>query len=107
MVLGSGLCRKSLAVTAGKERIRHFIKGCGGEVAPDIYLLALQKLDLPGDSCVSIEEPRDGLLGAPTAGITTIVTPSIDTRDENFEEAELALNSLESLDFSAISSLFG
>lgn len=104
MVLGSGLCRKSLAVTAGKERIRHFIKGCGGEVAPDIYLLALQKLDLPGDSCVSIEEPRDGLLGAPTAGITTIVTPSIDTRDENFEEA---LNSLESLDFSAISSLFG
>ena len=74
--------------------------------APDVYLRALVELDLPASSCVAIEDSRNGLLSAHAAGIATIVSPSIYTRDENFEEAALVIDDLESLDFAAIAALF-
>ena len=74
--------------------------------APDVYIKALEELDLPGASCVAIEDSRNGLLSACAAGIATIVTPGIYTRDENFDEAALVIDDLESLDFTAIEALF-
>jgi HAD superfamily hydrolase (TIGR01509 family) len=75
--------------------------------APDVYLRTLEELDLPAASCVAIEDSRNGLLSARAAGIETIVTPSIYTRDERFDEAALILEDLASLDFADIESLFG
>ena len=73
--------------------------------APDVYLQALEELDLPAANCVAIEDSRNGLLSARAAGIETIVTPGIYTCDENFDEAALVIDDLESLDFAAIASL--
>jgi HAD superfamily hydrolase (TIGR01509 family) len=73
--------------------------------APDVYLLALEKLDLPDHSCVAIEDSRNGLLSSRAAGIETIVTPGIYTREENFDEAAVVIDELEDLDFSVIESL--
>lgn len=73
--------------------------------APDVYLLALDKLDLPARNCVAIEDSRNGLLAACAAGIKTVVTPGVYTRHENFDEATIVVDSLESLDFAAIESL--
>lgn len=73
--------------------------------APDVYLRTLEELGLPGSSCVAIEDSRNGLLSACAAGIKTIVAPSMYTRDENFNEAALVIDDLESLDFDAVEAL--
>lgn len=73
--------------------------------APDVYLRALEELDLPASSCVAIEDSRNGLLAACAAEIKTIVTPGMYTRNENFDEAAIVVDNLESLDFAAIEAL--
>lgn len=55
--------------------------------APDIYLLALETLGLPASDCVVIEDSRNGLLAATRAGLTTLITTSTYTVDEDFTEA--------------------
>ncbi|MGL4280738.1 MAG: HAD-IA family hydrolase, partial [Albidovulum sp.] len=55
--------------------------------APDVYLLALERLALPPDVALAFEDSRNGLLSARGAGLRTIVTPSIYTADEDFTGA--------------------
>jgi HAD superfamily hydrolase (TIGR01509 family) len=62
--------------------------------APDIYLMAVAKLAVGADNCVAIEDSRNGLLSAYTAGIATVVTTSYFTQGERFDEAVLVVNSL-------------
>jgi len=69
--------------------------------APDIFLLALEMLGLAASDCVAIEDSRNGLLSASSAGIATIVTPSIFTDDQSFEEAATVVDDLRN--FSPIS----
>jgi len=45
--------------------------------APDIYQLALQRLDLPPANCVAIEDTLNGLKSAQAAGLQCIITPSV------------------------------
>ncbi len=73
--------------------------------APDVYLRALEELDLPASRCIAIEDSRNGLLSAHAAGIATVVTPGIYTRDEKFDEAALVIDELESLDFAQCEAL--
>jgi len=73
--------------------------------APDVYLRALEELEVPATNCVAIEDSRNGLLSARAAGIATIVTPGIYTRDENFDEAALLIDDLESLDIAAVETI--
>ena len=75
--------------------------------APDVYIKALEELDLPGASCVAIEDSRNGLLSAVAAGIPTIVTPGIYTSGEVFGEAALVVDDLAALGFSEVEALFG
>lgn len=81
---------------------------CGDSVAkkkpaPDIYRLALEQLGLGGDECVAIEDSRNGLLSSATAGIPTVVTPSVYTDDQNFDEAALVIDEVS---FSSIERVF-
>jgi HAD superfamily hydrolase (TIGR01509 family) len=62
--------------------------------APDIYLLALERLGMPADACLVIEDSRNGLLAAHRAGVTTVVTVNAYTEDEDFGEATLVVSSL-------------
>ncbi len=55
--------------------------------APDVYLRTLRGLDLPASACVAIEDTNNGLRAARGAGISTVVTPSIYSADEDFEGA--------------------
>ena len=74
--------------------------------APDVYLRALEELGLPAGRCVAIEDSRNGLLSARAAGITTIVTPCLYTHGENFGEAALVIDNLDSFDVSILEGLF-
>ncbi len=62
--------------------------------APDIYLYALQALDLAPEQCLAIEDSRQGLLAATRAGLKTVITRSHYTQTEDFAEAALVLDHL-------------
>jgi beta-phosphoglucomutase-like phosphatase (HAD superfamily) len=88
-----------LRFTVG-ERLASQFKIFAGDIvprkkpAPDIYLFAVQELGVASDRCIAIEDSRNGLLAATTAGIRTVVTTSYFTTAENFDEAVLVLDSL-------------
>lgn len=62
--------------------------------APDVYNLAVEKLDLDPADCVVIEDSRNGLLSAVAAGMTCVITFNQLTQDEDFAEAAIVLSSL-------------
>ena len=62
--------------------------------APDIYLLAAERLQVSPANCVVIEDSQNGLEAAHAAGMKCIVTVSAYTRDEDFHQAELVLTCL-------------
>ena len=62
--------------------------------APDIYLLALERLRIEPGQAIVVEDSRNGLLAAVAAGLAAVVTVNGYTRDEDFSEAALVVSSL-------------
>jgi HAD superfamily hydrolase (TIGR01509 family) len=62
--------------------------------APDIYLLAVERLRLDPAQTMVCEDSRNGLLAARAAGLRCLVTVNDYTRDEDFSGAELVVSSL-------------
>ncbi len=58
---------------------------------PEIYRLALARLDLPPEAVIAFEDSRNGLLSAVGAGIATIVSPGPYTYGQDFAEAALVV----------------
>ncbi len=63
--------------------------------APDLFALALARLDLPASDCLAFEDSRNGVLSATAAGLRTIVTPGMYTLDDDFTGAEMVIESLQ------------
>jgi HAD superfamily hydrolase (TIGR01509 family) len=88
-----------LVHVVGKSNAKHFAVFAGDVVAakkpaPDIYLLATQNLGIPPHNCLAIEDSRNGLLSAHSAGLQVLVTTSWFTTAENFAEARLVVSAL-------------
>ncbi len=62
--------------------------------SPEIYEWTLEKLRLPPQACIAIEDSPRGLESALRANINVIVTPSILTLDEKFKDAKLVISDL-------------
>lgn len=62
--------------------------------APDIYLWVLERLGLPPEACLAIEDSANGLKSAVAARLPTLVTTSIYTADEDFSGALAVLPDL-------------
>jgi HAD superfamily hydrolase (TIGR01509 family) len=62
--------------------------------APDIYLLASERLRIAPRDCVVIEDSNNGLAAAVAAGMRCVVTVSGYTADEDFSDASLVLSCL-------------
>ncbi|NEP09198.1 MAG: HAD-IA family hydrolase [Symploca sp. SIO2C1] len=60
--------------------------------APDVYNLAVAKLNLEPANCLVVEDSRNGLLAAVAAEMTCIVTYNDLTKDEDFSEAAIVLS---------------
>jgi HAD superfamily hydrolase (TIGR01509 family) len=60
--------------------------------APDIYLLALERLKIRPEEAIVIEDSRNGLLAASAAGLRCVVTLSSYTVDEDMHEAILVVS---------------
>ncbi len=84
----------------GEKRKTHFNAILAGDVVskkkpdPEIYNLALKRLDLKPDECVVVEDSRNGLLAAKAAGMHCIVTTNGYTEKENFTNADLVVPEL-------------
>ena len=59
---------------------------------PSIYVLTLERLALPADAVVAVEDSRPGLLAAVAAGVPCAVVTNDYTRDEDLDEADLVLD---------------
>ena len=62
--------------------------------APDLYLLALERLGLPAQQCLAFEDSQMGLASATAAGIPTIITVSKYCRNDDFTGAQLVMDDL-------------
>ncbi len=62
--------------------------------APDVYLQALARLNVPAAHAIAIEDSEIGVRAAKAAGIFTLATPSPWTRTQDFSCADLVLPSL-------------
>lgn len=60
--------------------------------APDLYLLAMDKLGLAASQCVALEDSSIGLRAAVAAGVATIVTTNANTEGEDFSAAMMVLD---------------
>jgi HAD superfamily hydrolase (TIGR01509 family) len=91
--------RAILEKAVGKVSAADFLVLAGDVVpakkpAPDIYLLALERLKTVPGACLVVEDSRNGLLAAVGAGLATVVTVNDYTREEHFGEAAFVVSSL-------------
>ncbi len=61
---------------------------------PSVYLWVLERLGLPGDACLALEDTRNGVLAAKAAGIPVLVTESFYSQGEDFTGALAVLSDL-------------
>lgn len=62
--------------------------------APDIYIYALEKLNLIAADCLAIEDSYQGLQASRAAGIKTVMTLNAYTRSQDFTGAALVIDQL-------------
>lgn len=82
-----GLADACRAITAGNE-VSH------GKPAPDIYLLAAQRLGIAPEDCLALEDSVPGSQAAAAAGMITVAVPNGDTQINAFPHAHYILPSL-------------
>ena len=91
--------RGVLEYVVGKDLAGEFLVLAGDIVAkkkpaPDIYLLTLEKLGIPAEQSLVVEDSGNGLLAAQAAGIRCIVTLSSYTWEEDMSGALLVVSDL-------------
>lgn len=92
--------RAILEQAIGPERVARFDLILAGDVvpkkkpAPDIYLLALERLGIGPEDALVIEDSRNGLVAAIGAGLRTVMTVNGYTEEEDSSEAILVVTSL-------------
>jgi HAD superfamily hydrolase (TIGR01509 family) len=86
-------------VTAGGDEVRR------AKPAPDVYLLAAQRLGVAPEACVALEDSHNGVQAAKAAGMACIAVPSALTRSLDFSAADLVVHSLEAVTPETIAAL--
>lgn len=78
--------------TMGRDAAEVFdVIAAGDEVAakkpaPDVYLLALERLGIPASDAVALEDSLNGLLSARAAGLRCVVSPATYTLGDAFPD---------------------
>lgn len=80
--------RDVLKAVASGEEVAH------GKPAPDVYLLAAERLGVAPSRCVALEDSGPGTSAARAAGMSVIAVPSAETHGHSFADADVVLPSL-------------
>ncbi len=102
--------RLALASSSAPEIIRATLAGLGldgmfelvvsgheverGKPAPDIFVEAVRRLDLPREACLVVEDSFNGVSAAFAAGIQCVAVPCPSTAGQDFSRATARLSSL-------------
>ncbi len=92
--------RAILEQAIGPQRAARFDLVLAGDVvehkkpAPDIYLMALERLGVAPPESLVVEDSRNGLLAATGAGLRTVMTVNGYTEEEDNTQAILVVSSL-------------
>jgi HAD superfamily hydrolase (TIGR01509 family) len=81
----------SCRAVAGGDEVEH------GKPAPDIYLLAAERLAVPPEHCLALEDSVPGGLAAVAAGMILAAIPNGHTKAADFPFADYIFDSLESV----------
>ena len=68
-----------------------------GKPAPDVFVIAARRLGVEPESCLVVEDSRNGVLAGRAAGMTVAAIPCSATSHEDFSAADFVLPSLEGL----------
>jgi len=90
-VLRNGGVKDSFKAILGSDMVPQI------KPAPDIFLKALEAIDLPASDCVVFEDAEKGMLASIAAGIPVVVVLTRETKDFDFGRADLVLESHEEL----------
>jgi len=90
VVSALGLRTVLRAVASGEEVARH-------KPAPDVYLLAIERLGAGPGRVVAIEDSATGVAAATAAGLVCVAVRTAATRGHDFGRAALVVGSLEEL----------
>ncbi len=82
-----GLAGRFAAVAGGDEVPR-------AKPAPDVYLLAAERIAVPPARCTVLEDSENGVRAAKAAGMRCIAVPSMLTRSLDFSGADLVVDHL-------------
>ncbi|MFO7954237.1 HAD family hydrolase [Thioalkalivibrio sp.] len=89
-----------LEATLGREGPYRFEVISAGDVvpakkpAPDIFIHALEVMNLPAEACLALEDSDNGVRAARGAGLEVVVTTNDYTRDQDFVGALAVLDGL-------------
>jgi HAD superfamily hydrolase (TIGR01509 family) len=89
-----------LEYAVGKERADRFDVFLAGDCvpkkkpAPDIYLLALERLEIPASEVLVVEDSNNGIVSAAAAGLRSVMTVNGYTEKEDNSDAILVVTSL-------------
>lgn len=82
-----GLATRCRAIAAGDEVER-------AKPAPDVYLLAAQRMGVPPSSCLAFDDSVPGGRAAQAAGMTLVAVPGGQTAGDDFRFADYVFSSL-------------
>jgi HAD superfamily hydrolase (TIGR01509 family) len=88
-------------ITGTRKYFRHLCSGDevpNGKPAPDVFLLAAERLSAKPSECLVIEDTFNGVCAAKAAGMMCIAIPCQATRHQDFAHADLVLNSMDEVD---------
>jgi HAD superfamily hydrolase (TIGR01509 family) len=94
-----------LETTLGPASQSWFKAICTGEDVvvkkpdPEVYHLALARLQRTATECLAFEDSRNGVLAARGAGLEVIVTPSLYSAGEDFSGASAVIDDVRAFDF--------
>ena len=72
---------------------------------PDVFLHVAERLGVPPETCLVLEDAEKGVLAAHAAGMKVIAVPTVHTRDNDFSKATLVVPSLERVSPDLVDSL--
>lgn len=93
--------RRHFAVVVTREDYR------GRKPAPDAFLTAAARLELPPPACVVIEDASKGVVAAQRAGCPCIAIPNHFTRNNDFSAATVVLDAIDQVTVELVRRLAG
>lgn len=80
-----------------QDYFKYIISGeevVNGKPAPDVYIETAKKLGLPPEECTVIEDSRNGVLAAKTAGMKCIGFQNINSGNQDLSKADIIVKSI-------------